>query len=451
MNKRLLFIAYFYPPLGGPGVQRPLKTIKYLKDFGWEIDVLTVADIQFHSYDFELLQESRADNIYRTKSFDLMSLTKGKRKRDEVSIKNSPNSIYFSTPEKIKKIIRGMFPIDDKIGWFPFAYKKALHLLKNRQYSAIVATIGPYTSGVLAYCLHKKTNVPYFIDYRDHWTLHSYPQYRLKILNYHAKCLEKKILRHSKGVFVVSSLMKKKMIDEFGEYLLKKTEVVYNGFDDEDFLGTVRTHLCCPKKQTRHKITTLTQRSKCGSRLQFIRYIGNFYGNRNVQHFINVLNEMNQKNEIPANVRFEFVGNYFTETQRLLKSENLSSFIQIIPQVSHKEAVRLMQTADLLLLFIPSSDGEDFMTGKLLEYIRACVPILAMIPENGEAAKILRDSGHNLICKMEDEVTIRSILNDFLLKSEKIKHHDFSCDEQYSRKNQTQKFNMSLEKVFDAR
>ena len=424
MKKRLLFIAYFYPPLGGPGVQRPIKTIKYLKKSGWEIDVLTVGDIQFHSYDFELLKESKADNIFRTNSWDFMYLFKKLKPKKG---NNHFQNIYFNAPEKLKKFVRGFFPIDDKIGWFPFAYQKAISLHKKRKYDALISTIGPYTAGVLGYCLQKRLKIPFFVDYRDHWTLHSYPQYKFRLLFWHAKNIETKMLKNAHGVFVISHLMKEMMISHFGEHLKNKTNVVYNGFDEDDFTKIDNNML------------------KFSSPDFIIRYVGNFYGNRSVRYFIDVLEDLKQKNEIPDSVRIEFVGNYFAETKKLLKSKILSTHIKIIPQVNHKEAIFHMLTADLLLLFIPSADKEDFMTGKLFEYIRAGVPIFAMIPTNGEPAKILREFGHKYICEMEDTQSIKKYLLEFIELNKNIKlNSDFKHDFRYSREAQTKEFDQLL-------
>ena len=148
--KRLLLIAYFYPPLGGPGVQRPAKLVKYLERLDVSTDVITVKDIVFHSTDNKLLKEDKAHNIIRTSSFDLMSILK------KISNPKTNKAVYFKTPEKYKKIIRNIFPIDDKIGWLPFVMKAGKELFKENKYDAVMATMGPYTSGIAAYKLAKK-------------------------------------------------------------------------------------------------------------------------------------------------------------------------------------------------------------------------------------------------------------------------------------------------------
>jgi hypothetical protein len=367
--------------------------------------VLTVSDIQFHSYDYELLAESVADNIYRTKSVDLMSILKKFKKKSE--------KVYFNTPERYKKIVRGMFPIDDKIGWHPYAVKKAMELIKKNNYDFIVATIGPLTSGLIAHSLHKKTQIPYYIDYRDHMTLHAYPQYINKLLFKHAQRFEQKMLKRAKGVFVIGNLMKQLMVDNFGQYLSDKIQVVYNGYDEDDFAEPI--------------VRNYDQQIR-------IRYVGNIYGNRSIENFISVVEQMIINHEIPLNVTIEFVGNLYIETLHLLNKEVLKPFINIIPQQTHSEAVKLIRTADLLLLFISTKDRNDFVPGKIFEYIRAEVPILAMIPEGGEVADIFRSLGHKYICNEENSEKIREFLYDFIHST---RTHEVKKDTTYSRENQT--------------
>jgi len=415
---RILFIAYFYPPLGGPAVQRPLKTIKYLKKAGFSVDVLTVDDIQYHSYDPALLSESQADNIYRTKSYDPMSLFRKLPIKKETS-----SNIYFNTPERLKRFFRNLFIIDDKIGWMPRAYKKALALIKENQYHAIIATVGPLTSGILAHRLHKKTKIPFFVDYRDLMTIRKYSIYLTKLQKAISENYEKKMLLAATGVFFVGNTMKEIMQKHFGEFLATKSAVVFNGYDDCDFPDA-------PEKQE----TSIT----------YIRYIGNVYASRNFETFIAALQDLQAANELPPNVQFEFVGNYYLETQKVLKCEALQHCLKEIPQQPHAEAVRLMQTADLLLLFINAKEGAEYITGKLFEYIKTQRPILAMVPPDSEPATILRNLGHTYICELEDKEKIKEYLKDFWATQNSRVYY---CNEQFSRENQTKTIIDMLQKT----
>lgn len=406
--KKLLLIAYFYPPLGGPGVQRPLKLIKYLRKFGWETDVITVKDIVFHSYDNELAKEDLAANVYRIKSFDPMSLLK---KTDSKQIK--AQSIYFQTPEKIKKIIRNLFPIDEKIGWLPAVMKAAKTIFAANNYQAIMATMGPYTSGVIAYKLSQKYDLPLLIDYRDHWSLNPYFKYANPILGLQAERWEKKILQRAKAVSVIGEVMKDELCAKFG--CADKIITIFNGWDEDDFQKNI-----------------LRNNKKI-----ILRYIGNFYAHRTVKYFVEVVEKLGTK--LLEKIEIELVGNYYQETLELINQSPCRKVFKIRKQVNHPRAIELMKSSDILLLFIASKNGKGVLTGKIFEYIRSEKPILAMIPPDGEAATILRNLGHKHICAMEDTEKIKIMLLDLITLVEN-NSPKFNFEAAYNREHQTEKF-----------
>ena len=414
----LLLFAYFYPPLGGPGVQRPVKLVKYLKKFGWNTDVITVKDIVFHSYDEELVKEDMSENLFKAPSIDPMSILKkvgGKTK--------STKNVYFGTPEKIKRIIRNSFPIDDKIGWYPGAWKIAKQQVKTKKYDAVMATMGPYTSGLLAYKVSKKYDIPLIIDYRDHWTLNPYSQYSSRLLQNNAEKWEKRILEKACLISTIGNVMKDELIQKFGSQLINKIHVMYNGYDEEDFKKI-------PKAENKELI---------------IRYIGNFYGHRTPKYFIKALENLNNKGKLPRDILIEFVGNYDKENRKLIEDNSVSNFISIREQVDHKKAIKLLMNCDALLLFISSSTSKGILTGKIFEYLRSGKPIMAMVPIDGNAAGLLIEQDQNYISTMED---IAAIEKDFLdlyksLKAKTIVSTSVSAI--FSRENQTRDFINFLE------
>lgn len=415
--KKLLLISYFYPPLGGPGVQRPLKLIRYLLNFGWETDVITVKDIVFHSFDKQLEKENKARNVYKIGSYDLMSFLKktspemGKRTRN----------IYFRTPEGIKKIIRNSFPIDDKIGWLPRVLKEVKSIAPKNNYDAVMATMGPYTSGIIAYKISQKYNLPLFIDYRDHWTLNPYIKHLTFLHKLQAEKWEGRILKKAKAVSVIGQTLKNDLVRKFGDEIRQKTTVMYNGWDEMDF----------SKKYN-------SKNSKI-----ILRYIGNFYGHRSVKYFIKALENLEEN--LLTKLEIEFVGNYYQSTLEMINSSKVKEQLKILNQINHSEAVKLMLTSDILLLFIASPNGQGVLTGKIFEYIRACKPILAMIPPNGEAASILRKQGHEYICAMEDTESITENLKKMINLAENDRFPNFQFDSELNRENQTKKFVKFLE------
>ncbi|MEA2096487.1 MAG: glycosyltransferase [Candidatus Cloacimonadota bacterium] len=409
--KKLLLIAYFYPPLGGPGVQRPAKLVKYLEQFDVFTDVITVKDIVFHSTDNKLLKEDKAHKIIRTSSFDLMSILK------KISKSKTNKAVYFNTPEKYKKIIRNVFPIDDKIGWLPFVMKAGKKLFKKNKYDAVMATMGPYTSGIAAYKLAKKNKLPLIIDYRDHWTLNSYITFVTKLHKGYSKKWENKILRFASVITVVSETMKKDLIREFGEVLKNKIKVIYNGWDADDFSNFV-----------------IWKNEKL-----VIKYIGNFYGYRTPKYLLKALELLQLRGQLTDDILIEFTGNYYSETIDYIVNSKVAHLIKVNSQIEHKDAIKSLMNCDALLLFIASHKGKGVLTGKLFEYLRSGKEILAMVPPEGEAAEILRHNKHELICKMEDiEMIAKNFLKLIKILNKKSKERKINYE--FSRENQTQEF-----------
>ncbi|MDO9576250.1 MAG: glycosyltransferase [Candidatus Cloacimonadales bacterium] len=412
--KKLLLIAYFYPPLGGPGVQRPVKLVKYLRKFGWQTDVITVKNIVFHSYDAELAKEDAANSVIRAASLDPMAVLK-KLTKNKAS---HSDNIYFGTPEKIKKFIRNLFPIDEKIGWLPAAYKAGKKLIKTEKYDAVMATIGPYTNALVAYKLSRKFNLSLIIDYRDHWTLNPHLKGQTRFNKIHSKRWESRILGQASVITAIGQTMQNELIEAFGEQLESKSKVMFNGFDEEDFENIEI------KK----------------SEKTVFSYIGNFYGYRTPEFFIKAMENLKKNGKLPNDLQIQFVGNYYPESRKYLTVNSVSKQITILDQVEHQEALRLLMSCDAVLLFIASSAGGGILTGKIFEYLRSGKPILAMIPADGEAALLLKENAQNFICAMEDVQSIEENLIKIYKAVKNQTKFDFRQPSELSRENQTREF-----------
>ncbi|HNX00723.1 MAG TPA: glycosyltransferase [Candidatus Cloacimonadota bacterium] len=419
-KRRLLLFAYFYPPLGGPGVQRPVKLTKYLAREGWESDVITVKNILFHSTDKSLEQESYASNVYRVSSLDPMSMMKRAVKND-----NTGQKVYLKTPEKLKRIIRRSFPIDDKIGWIPFAYKTGLKVTAAQHYDAVWVTVGPYSAAIAAYKVARMRQLPLFIDYRDHWTLFTYLEYITKMHQHHAESWEKRLLEYAAGVTVISEGMKADLCRKFGSHLGDKIQVMYNGWDEDDFQDL---------QKSEHKANVR------------MAYVGTNYGNRTARYFIQALTELKRENNLPLNLEVTFIGTYFIEERELLTNSGLGQQLQIIDQRPHKEALEYMYDSEILALLISSSDGDYVLTGKIFEYLRCQRIILGMVPPHGNAADMLRRFGHDMICSMEDVQGIKQLI---LSAYEKAVHKEGEgiILPEFSREEQTKNFIHFMEKI----
>jgi len=421
-KNRLLLFAYFYPPLGGPAVQRPLKMIKYLFELGWEVDVISVKDIVYHSRDESLLVEDKAAAVYRTESADAMATLKKISKKGKFSSRR----VYFHTPEFIKKFVRSSFIIDDKYGWLKYALKKARELCSNNSYSAVMATIVPFTSAMAAYKISCEFDLPLVVDYRDQWNLNSYLKYLTPLHRKISYNWEKKILEKSKLISTAGRLLSEDLITEFGEHLKDKVQVIYNGWDQEDF------------KEIEQVVTQ--------GRNIIISYLGSLYGKQTVKYFVKALKELQDDDKLPGNLEIRFVGNFYKENLELLNSENLRDLIKIIPQVDHHRALELMAESDILMLFFPSNIFRGVVMGKIFEYFRSQKMIFGMVPLDSETVILLKEHGHQHFCAMEDIGAIKFHLMEIFTQLSN-RQIEFNLLDIYSRKNQIKLFAQRLNKI----
>ena len=145
---------------------------------------------------------------------------------------------------------------------------------------------------------------------------------------------------------------------------------------------------------------------------------------------------------LPADVRFQFIGNYYKETSELLKNKSVKGYIEVLPQIEHNEVIKYLLRANVLMLFIESYAGDVILSGKLFELLRAQKIVMAMIPSEGEAAGFVRKYSRHHICAMEDIDGIKEgILRCYTLYKE---NNAFATQidemQQYSREQQTLQF-----------
>jgi glycosyltransferase involved in cell wall biosynthesis len=413
-DKKAMLIAYFFPPLGGAGVQRPLKFVKYAKELGWNFDILTVKDIMFHSYDETFLKEIN-NTILRADSLDLMSIAKKLKlfKKQEI---DGNSKTYFQTSEFKKKLIKSFFFMDDKIGWFVPALLKAINSFVKHKYSYILVTIYPVSSLLVAWALSKIFNVPFFIDYRDHWTLSSYFDFSNDFSREQYAKLEKYFLEEARGVLTIGEVMKQELVDNFN-ISASKIEVMYNGFDNKDF------------EKADYKANDKI----------IISYIGNMYKHRTSRYFLQAVRELIEEGQLEKEkLQLNYMGNYYIEEMNVIENSGLLDIIKITPQQEHKLAVAEMQKSDILLLLIGSESGKNVLTGKIFEYLKSQRPILGLVPEGGEAQQLLHKVDNPWTSKAEDCEGIKKELLEIIRFVESGAKMDFDISD-FSRKAQASK------------
>ncbi|MEN8224434.1 MAG: glycosyltransferase family 4 protein [Bacteroidota bacterium] len=376
--KRLLILTYYWPPAGGPGVQRWLKFVKYLEGFGWRPYVLTVEDGTYSARDENLISEiPEGLEVFKTKSrdpFRFYNMLKGK-KDGSVSVALINIDKKKSLLDRLSMYIRSNFFIPDaRKGWIPYAYREALRIIDEKHIDLLVSTGPPHSTHLTALKIKKKTGIRWVADLRDPWTTVYYNDMlprsgRTRSID---KKYEDEVLQAADAVTVVSPGMQQEFNDRNGN-----VQVVMNGFDMAD-MGNEHAG---SMKDDKFRMT----------------YTGNFKPNQHIPDIWDGICELiGEKEGFKEDFRLRFVGNLDASVPEYFNSKGLSDNLEILSYVPHAEVTRLMSASDLLLFVVPQSrNNKLIITGKLFEYLASGTAVLSVGPEAGDAAEILKETGRN--------------------------------------------------------
>ena len=374
-SRNVLFISYYFPPSGGPGVQRPLKFVRYLPEFGWNPVVLTVdpAHAAYPDLDADLLEEIPAETeVIRTRSWDpygWYSRWSGTTPEDAVTVGFLSDRPANSMRERIARWVRAnLFIPDARVGWVPYALRAAQRRLNHNDIDAIISTGPPHSTHLIGRAVHRRHGLPWLADFRDPWTDIDYREQLpmtgpAKRLN---ERLERSVLREASGVVVVSPAMHAAYLP-----IAARCETVFNGYDEADFEGL----------------------NPAGHPPAFIiSHVGNMNAARNPEKLWDVLGRLQEQGAMPE-LRIRLVGNVDRAVMRRLEALHLDAFVERIPYLPHREAVhRMVDSAVLLLVINRVASARGIVTGKLFEYLAAGRPILGIGPVDGDAARILEET-----------------------------------------------------------
>ena len=355
-------------------MQRALKFVKYLPEFGWAPTVLTVREGAFPAHDRSLAADvPAAASVHRTPSLDphwFYARLAG-RSDDEVDV-GSMEGQQETGMERVARWIRAnLFLPDARVGWVPFSVWRGRQLVAEGDVDAILTTGPPHSTHLAGAALQALTGVPWVADFRDPWTDINYydelphTQWALRL----DAALERMVLRRARAVTTVSPTWR--------DLLAQKTErsdpdavtVVQNGFDVDD----------------------LSPGAVAPSTDAFeVTHVGSLYASRNPTGLWRALRRLRDEGAVPA-LRIRLVGTVDPNVRRALQAEGLMGMTEIVPYVPHDEAVAYMRRAGLLLLSVESfPQAEGMMTGKIYEYLAAGRPVVGMGPPDGDAAALLR-------------------------------------------------------------
>lgn len=412
--KKVLIIANQFPPMGGSGVQRSVKFVKHLAKFGYEPVVFTREIGNMPLKDETLLKDiPKGTKIYRTKAYE---------------------------PTELKGILRipgkvvGKLTIPDSARyWANAALKTALEVIKKEGIKMIYTTSAPYSDHLLGLAIKKKMpDIKWAVDFRDEWTNNPYTldnpynPIRTSI----EKSMESKVLNTADVLITNTPVMRENFVNN-NRLKGDNFYVIPNGFDIEDFEGF---DLEKPKND----------------KMTFV-YTGALYGRRKPDTFFEALKQLKSEGLIDGNnITVQLIGNYHKDKlQAQIDSYGLTNEFDIVGYVPHDVCIEKQLKADVLVMIEGTGRGANaFYTGKIFEYMNTGRPVLAILPQEGAAAGLVRESKIGIVAHTDNVEAIKSNIKNYYdawLEGKLDFEPDRSVIDKFERKELTKE----LARVFD--
>jgi glycosyltransferase involved in cell wall biosynthesis len=357
LDRTVLVIAYYFPPMGLSGVQRTLKFVKYLANYGWKPIVLTASPDAFYAFDETLDEEIGLETlVYRTES----------KKKKEKKVTKFPN--YFT--QKIgRAIIQTIYQPDRRITWKKQAIALAEKILFEHHVDVIFSTAPPFTDFLVAKEISEQFKIPYVVDYRDIWVDNTFNFYATPFHKNYAVQLERGILKTARKAIVTTRHSKEVLLKNYRFLNHDDITIIPHGFDSNDFLEYNNL------QPDRKKFT--------------ITHSGLFQDNRTPKYFLKALSNFIKANpQAASQIEARFIGIMRKGHLKYIKKYNLKDNVVITGYVAHKDAIKNLMESDVLWLML---DDNVRSPGKLFEYFGAKKPLIACVPE-GVIRKIALDS-----------------------------------------------------------
>lgn len=406
MNKTVLILAFHFPPIAmSSGLQRALKIVRYLRDFGWQPVVLTADPRAYAKTTPEQLSEIPADvPVHRAFGLDSMR---------HLAIRGKHLG-WTAVP-------------DAWVSWFPAAVLGGRKLIREYRPGAIWSTFPIATTNLVALHLSRSANLPWIADLRDPMTLEGFPinARRFKCTRW----IEKRTVDQARRLVFTAQHTRRIYEDRYPR-LKGRTAVIPNGYDEANFPD--------PMPERKHRPGECLRIVHSGA----LQPVG-----RNPTAFFGALRRLSAMPEA-ADLRFEIVFRacgFADRYAKLAASYGVSDIVTFADYLPYEDALREMVSADGLLVFQGTSYNHA-VPAKLYECMYAGTPIFALVDKSGETYSVLEGAGITSVASIDDEEEIALKLRDFLraVKSQSYRLPDPELVRQFSRRSQVMRLSEIL-------
>ena len=391
-NPKVLLIAYYWPPAGGPGVQRWFHFVRYLPLFGITPVVYVPKNPQYPIVDETLTEDLPKEVVIIKRSISepykwISWLFKKKTQQLSQGLiqENKPSLI-----ERFMRFVRGNFFIPDaRVSWVAPSVAFLSQYINEHGIETIISTGPPHSMHLIANELVKiHTRLKWIADFRDPWTTIGYHN-DLYMTHWaqkkHLK-LERTVLQSAHTILTTSYTTKAL----FSKKTATPIEVITNGFEPFE-----NSSLPSPEE---NKFSLV--------------HIGSLLSKRNPKILWEAIGELVTENQLfAAQLSIDFVGLVSDEVKTTITAHGLASYCNFHGYISHEEARKHQYTAHLLLLIeIDSEAHKGIIPGKIFEYLQSLRPILAIGPKDWDVARLLPENNLNALGTYHDKAMVKSFI-----------------------------------------
>lgn len=426
--KKVLIITYYWPPAGGPGVQRWLKFAKYLPEFGIEPIIYTPKNPTYPVLDESLEKEVPKNlKIVRKRIKEPYALANlfSKKETNRISSGNIADTQNQSALQKLLLYTRGNFFIPDaRILWKEPSVRFLKNYIAQNKIDTIITTGPPHSLHLIGLKLKYKTGVNWIADFRDPWTgMWYFDQLKLnkatKIKHYR---LEKQVLRNADQIITTA----KSTETAFKNLSIQPIKTITNGYDDK-----VRSNSVELDKEFS------------------LSHFGSFFSVKPLETLWQACSEIIQENpEFERKFRLRLVGKNNPELLKSLTKFKLIDFTEDMGYLPHVEALSIQESSQVLLLQYTNEKVKGIVPGKLFEYLHARRPILALGPDGWDAKNIIEDTQSGYCFNFDQKEAIKSRLLKLFEAYQKGNLKSEAKDiDKYHRRNLTQELSQLIKNL----
>ena len=369
---KVLLVTLYFPPAGGGGVQRPLKMATHLPGLGIETHVLAPDDPKWIHRDDELPTPTLAW-VHRTRFIG----PRGRRPAEELH----GTAGLERYVRQAALVGRRLLVPDENVSWNLTAIPAAIRLVRQEGIDVVITTSPPGSNHLIGAAAKRATGVRWVADLRDSLVAHPHRDaqrllVRAKEQGQHA--VARLVAQQADAIVTVSDAI----ADEVRAREPRGPVVtISNGSDFEDFAGLEY-----------HRGGTFR-----------ITHAGSFFGKRDPRPFLTALARVD-------GVTARFVGDFRSSDREW--AAGIADRIELIPYVPRRRSLELQRDSEALLLLIPDAEGRGrgVLSGKVFEYLAAERPILAVVPPDGAAAALIRETGAGVVAPPDDVEAIKAAL-----------------------------------------